>query len=147
MNKHIEKMDDKYYLDLCKKIADENKDFVSPTQIGVGAVIVNDNKIVGIGYRCTKILKPPYEDITYHAEHCAIMNAGPLCKNATLYVSYEPCTKRIKYECPTPDCCCDLIEKSGIKRVVYIESDEGLGKGGEIELKKRGIEVEKSMYN
>ena len=138
-------MNDSYYLDLCAEIAEMNIDMISPKKIGVGAIIVKDNKIVGKGYRWTKVLQEePYKDITYHAEHCAIMNAGPLCKDATLYVTMEPCNKRITYDWSTPDCCCDLIVKSGIKRVVYINKDEGLGKGGEEYLKSRGIEVEKS---
>jgi diaminohydroxyphosphoribosylaminopyrimidine deaminase / 5-amino-6-(5-phosphoribosylamino)uracil reductase len=138
-------MNDSYYLDLCAEIAEMNIDMISPKKIGVGAIIVKDNKIVGKGYRWTKVLQEePYKDITYHAEHCAIMNAGPLCKDATLYVTMEPCNKRITYDWSTPDCCCDLIVKSGIKRVVYLESDNGLGGGGEEYLKSRGIEVEKS---
>jgi pyrimidine deaminase RibD-like protein len=132
-------------LEFCKDVAEHHVDMISPTKIGVGAVVVKDNKIVGVGWRWTKVLQEePYKDITYHAEHCAIMNAGPLCKDATLYVTMEPCNKRILYNWPTPDCCCDLIIKSGIKRVVYMDKDEGLGKGGEEYLKSRGIEVEES---
>ena len=135
----------KFYLNLCKKIAEEKPDLVSPTKIGVGAVVVKDNKIVGIGYRFTRILQEsPYKDITYHAEHCAITNAGPKCNGATLYVTMEPCTKRIQYDWATPDCCCDLIINSGIKKVIFVEEDTGLGSGGTKYLQERGIEVEKS---
>jgi pyrimidine deaminase RibD-like protein len=139
---------DEKFLVMAEILAKNHPDQVSTSPRSVGAIIVKDGKIVGTGYRWTKVLQEePFKDITYHAEHCAIMNAGPLCKDATLYVTMEPCTKRIHYGWPTPDCCCDLIVKSGIKRVVYLESDNGLGTGGEEELKKRGIEVEKSTYN
>lgn len=132
------------FLCLCDLIATENVDKVSPTQKGVGCVIVKDGKIVGKGHRWTKILQnEPYKDITYHAEHCAIMHAGPECYGATLYTSFEPCTQRIYYEWPTPQCCCDIIARVGIKRVVFGKSDSGLGKGGTELLSKHGIKVEK----
>jgi diaminohydroxyphosphoribosylaminopyrimidine deaminase/5-amino-6-(5-phosphoribosylamino)uracil reductase len=131
------------YLEQCALIATQQPDEVSPVKMGVGCIIVKDGKIVGKGHRWTKILqKEPYKDITYHAEHCAITNAGPLCKGATLYCTMEPCNKRVQYEHPTPRCCCELIKESGIKRVVYIIDDENLGEGGKEELIKGGIEVE-----
>lgn len=74
----------------------------------VGCVIVHNDKIIGEGWH-QKSGKP-------HAEVNAIESVGTnteLLKNATIYVSLEPCSHFGK----TPPCA-DLIISKGIKKVI-----------------------------
>ena len=109
----------------------------------IGALIVKNNEIVGTGFRKTDVLqKEPYKDITYHAEHMALIQAGDKARNATLYTTLEPCTMRSKgpgWDAPEP--CCKLIYEAGIKRVVVGILDEDFGGGGSKYLIDKGIEV------
>lgn len=128
----------KKYLSIAYKLAKENPD----GGVSVGCVIVKGGKIISKGYRITKIIfKNPLIDITYHAEHIALLRAGIKAKGATLYVTLEPCAKRCCYQGDNTVCCSDLIIEAGIKTVVYCESDNGLGKGGEEKLINAGIKV------
>jgi diaminohydroxyphosphoribosylaminopyrimidine deaminase/5-amino-6-(5-phosphoribosylamino)uracil reductase len=112
-------------LDLAKK----GEGFTSPNPM-VGAVIVKDKRVVGKGYH-----KAAGEA---HAEVNAIDNAGALAKNATLYVTLEPCNHTGR----TPPCT-EKIIASGIHRVVAAMNDPNSGvKGGGLEhLKNCGINV------
>ena len=99
----------------------------------VGAVIVVDDRIIGEGYhvRCGE----------GHAEVNAFASVKDesLLKDATIYVSLEPCAHYGK----TPPCA-DLIIKKGVKRVVVGCIDpfaEVKGRGIE-KIRKAGIEVE-----
>lgn len=109
-----------------------------------GAVIVKDGKIIGHGNRKTAVLqKNPYKDITYHAEHIAMMEAGDV-RGATLYTVLEPCAVRSKsainaWEPSAP--CCQLLFEAGISRVVFALSDTNFGAGGAEYLKAKGIEI------
>lgn len=108
----------------------------------VGAIIVKNGRIVGRGCRTTTIIQEnPYKDVTYHAEHNAIMEAGDAAKGATLYSTLEPCAVRLllpnSFEPPQP--CCQLIHEAGIKRVVFPKRDEKFG--GAKYLLEKGIEV------
>ncbi len=98
----------------------------------VGAVLVNNNIIIGEGYHVKA-----GED---HAELMAIKSApGDLLKEATLYVTLEPCSHYGK----TPPCA-DMIVHKGIGRVVVGSGDTSSkvsGRGIEI-LKKGACEVE-----
>lgn len=98
----------------------------------VGAVIVNDGKIIGEGFTS------PFGSA--HAEVNAIASVmdKALLKQATLYVTLEPCSHFGK----TPPCA-DLIIEHGIPSVVVGLPDphekvagQGIGK-----LRKSGIEV------
>ena len=100
----------------------------------VGAVIVADGYIIGEGYhvRCGE----------GHAEVNAFASVRPedeaLLKDATLYVSLEPCSHYGK----TPPCA-DLIINKGVRRVVVGCIDpfaEVQGRGIK-KLKEAGIEV------
>src|SRR5690606_6510559 len=97
----------------------------------VGAVVVNDGRVVGIGAHL-KAGEP-------HAEVHAIRMAGENAKQATVYVTLEPCSHHGK----TPPCA-DLLVNSGVKRVVIATTDPNplvAGKGIS-KLKAAGIEVE-----
>jgi diaminohydroxyphosphoribosylaminopyrimidine deaminase/5-amino-6-(5-phosphoribosylamino)uracil reductase len=76
----------------------------------VGAVVVSQNRIVGMGYH-----RGPGTD---HAEVVALRHAGPKARGATLYVTLEPCCHHGR----TPPCT-DAIIRAGIRLVVYGEHD------------------------
>ena len=76
---------------------------VSPNP-AVGALVVNNDKIVGEGWT-----QPPGQN---HAEIMAIEQAGELAKGASLYTTLEPCN----YHGRTPPCV-EKIIKSQIKKV------------------------------
>src|SRR4051794_38797441 len=71
----------------------------------VGAVVVRDGEIVGVGAH-ERFGGP-------HAEVMALAEAGDDARGATLYVSLEPCAHQGK----TPPCT-DAIVAAGISRVV-----------------------------
>ncbi len=124
------------YMRRCLELAESGAGFVSPNPM-VGAVIVHQDKIIGEGYH------QRYGQA--HAEVNAIKtvlerypDAEELLKEATIYVSLEPCAHHGK----TPPCA-DLIIKHQIPKVVvgcrdpFVQVD---GKGIE-KLKNAGIEV------
>lgn len=98
----------------------------------VGAVVVRNNKIVGVGWH-----KRAGGE---HAEAMALRDAGRRAKNSTLYVTLEPCS--------TPGrvgACTDAIIAAGVSRVVYILDDpnpRNAGRAKEV-LAKAGISCEK----
>ena len=97
--------DDKY-IERCIQLA-RNGLYNTPPNPMVGAVIVHNDRIIGEGYH-----------IRYgegHAEVNAIRSVKDerLLKEATIYVSLEPCSHYGK----TPPCA-DLIIRKGIPRVV-----------------------------
>lgn len=110
----------------------------------VGAIIVKNGKIVGKGYRTTKILQEdPYKDITFHAEHIAIKEAGAKAKGATIYCTLEPCAGRsvLPGAWHPPEPCCKLIADAGIKKVIFPKRDTSVGEGGAEYLLSKGVEV------
>ncbi len=120
----------------CLELAKIGAGFVSPNPM-VGAVIVQDDKIVGEGYhKC-------YGEA--HAEVNAIGqvidrfdDAAQVLSQSTIYVSLEPCAHHGK----TPPCA-DLIIKHGIPKVVVgcrDPFDQVNGKGIE-KLIQAGTEV------
>lgn len=130
-------MTDELYMKRCLELAELGMGNVSPNPM-VGCVIVNGGKIIGEGYH-QKIGEE-------HAEVNAINNvfakfgtkAPALLKDATAYVSLEPCAHFGK----TPPCA-DLLIKHQIKKVVIGNNDPFTkvnGKGIE-KLKDVGIEV------
>lgn len=103
--------------------------YVNPNPL-VGAVIVKDKKIIGEGYHRF------YGG--HHAEIEAFNSATEDTKDATMYVTLEPCCHYGK----TPPCV-NAIIKNGIKKVVIGLKDPNpkvLGMGIEI-LRANGIEV------
>lgn len=126
--------DDERFMQRCIQLAKNGQQNAKPNPM-VGAVIVSaDGKIIGEGYhvRCGE----------GHAEVNAFASVRPedepLLKEATLYVSLEPCSHYGK----TPPCA-DLIVKKGVRRVVVgciDEFAEVQGRGIK-KLQESGIDV------
>ncbi len=130
-------MTDEFYMNRCLDLASLGIANVSPNPM-VGCVIVKDKQIIGEGYH--------QKFGEAHAEVNAINDvfrkygdeASTLLKNATAYVSLEPCAHFGK----TPPCA-DLLIKHQVKKVVIGNHDPFTkvnGKGVE-KLKNAGIEV------
>jgi len=121
--------EDKRFMQMALDLAKKGEGFTSPNPM-VGAVIVKDQKVVGKGYH-----KAAGEA---HAEVNAIDDAGALAKNATLYVTLEPCNHTGR----TPPCT-EKVIASGIRRVVAAMDDPNPGvKGGGLDyLKSCGISI------
>ena len=102
----------------------------------VGAVIVNNNKILSTGFH--KKYGAP------HAEQVAINNLNSsLPPSATLYVTLEPCCHKGK-----TDPCTDLIIKNKFHRVVIGSMDPNpLAGGGARILKENNIQVDEGICN
>ena len=124
---------DEKYMQRCIQLAANGIQGARPNPM-VGAVIVANGRIIGEGYhvRCGE----------GHAEVNAFASVSPedeaLLKDATIYVSLEPCSHYGK----TPPCA-DLIIKKGVRRVVVGTIDpfaEVQGRGIK-KLKDAGIEV------
>jgi len=94
----------------------------STYEVPVGAVIVNNGKIIGTGYNQRETLKDP----TAHAEIIAIRQAsenlgGWRLLDSTMYVTLEPCAM-----------CAGAIVNSRIKRVVIGAMDPKRGCCGSV---------------
>lgn len=124
------------YMQRCLELAELGKGMVSPNPM-VGAVIVHGDKIIGEGYH--------HKYGEAHAEVNAIdqiiithPDSTQLLKQATIYVSLEPCAHHGK----TPPCA-DLIIKHQIPKVVVGCRDpfEAVNGKGIEKLINAGIEV------
>ncbi|HHY71755.1 MAG TPA: bifunctional diaminohydroxyphosphoribosylaminopyrimidine deaminase/5-amino-6-(5-phosphoribosylamino)uracil reductase RibD [Bacillus bacterium] len=123
-------MTDHDYMKLAIELAAKTEGQTSPNPV-VGAVVVKDNQIVGMGAH----LKAGEA----HAEVHAIRMAGDQAAGATIYVTLEPCSHFGR----TPPCT-DLLINSQVRRVVIASTDPNplvAGKGIE-KLRNAGIEVE-----
>lgn len=89
---------------LALKLALKAKGKTSPNPL-VGALVVKSAKIIGRGFHAKAGLA--------HAEAVALDRAGKLAKDATLYVTLEPCAHTGR----TPPCVNRIIS-SGVKEVV-----------------------------
>ena len=116
-------------------LAQKGRGRVSPNPL-VGAVVVNDGKVVGRGYH-HGAGKP-------HAEVNALSEAGYLAEGATMYVTLEPCLTWGR----TPPCT-EAIIKAGISRVLVATTDPNpsvSGKGIEL-LRNSGLQVELGLLD
>ena len=95
----------------------------------VGAVVVRDGRIVGLGAHLQHGDK--------HAEVQALDMAKSQAEGATIYVSLEPCT----HFGTTPPCVNKIIE-SGITKVIYAMKDTTLSSNCDEVLSDAGIEVD-----
>jgi len=121
--------DENVIMQRCLELARKGAGMVSPNPM-VGCVIVRNGEIVGEGFH-RKFGGP-------HAEIFAMKCAGKKIKDATLYVSLEPCVHFGK----TPPCTDEIIQ-SGISRVVIASKDPNplvSGKGIR-QLREAGIQV------
>ena len=105
--------------------------FTTTPNPNVGCVIVKDNRIIGTGYH-RQAGQP-------HAEVYALQQAGALAKNATAYVTLEPCSHFGR----TPPCANALID-AGISRVVVAMQDPNPQVSGQgiARLRAAGIRVD-----
>ena len=120
-----DKHKDKFYMEFARHSATKSKD----NSTKVGACLVNDNRLLSIGYNgaprgfpdekvpITHNENDPIEfrknSYMVHAELNSILNYGGSLKDlqgATLYVTISPCHE-----------CAKTIIQTGIKRVVYLE--------------------------
>jgi diaminohydroxyphosphoribosylaminopyrimidine deaminase/5-amino-6-(5-phosphoribosylamino)uracil reductase len=117
-------------LERALELAERGRWKVGPRHPLVGAVVVRDGEVVGEGW---------YEfDAVRHAEPIALEQAGGRARNATLYVSLEPCNHHGR----TPPCSQAVID-AGVAKVVIGSRDPNPKAAGGIErLRAAGIEVE-----
>ena len=121
---------DRSYMRLAVKLAEHGRGRTNPNPV-VGAVIVRDNRILGVGYHAR------YGDL--HAERAALSNCTDPTDGATLYVTLEPCC----HQGNQPPCT-DAILQAGIRRVVIGSDDPNplvAGQGVRI-LRDNGVKVE-----
>jgi diaminohydroxyphosphoribosylaminopyrimidine deaminase/5-amino-6-(5-phosphoribosylamino)uracil reductase len=121
---------DYFYMDKVLKLAQNGVGHVNPNPL-VGAIIVQNGKIIGEGYH--------QKFGEAHAEINAIKNVSESINNATLYVNLEPCSHTGK----TPSCAKEII-KHNFKRIVIANIDPNplvAGKGIEM-LRNAGIHVD-----
>ena len=101
---------DEHFMQLALKQAKKAFDL---EDVPVGAVIVNNEKIIGAGFNSREIDQDP----TAHAEMTAIRSASSQLgtwrlNDSTLYVTLEPCAM-----------CAGAIVQARMKRVVFGASD------------------------
>ena len=134
-----------YFMGIAFLSAKRSKDPVTQ----VGACIVIDDKIIGIGYngfprgnnddnmpwgKEGEYLETKYPYVV-HAELNAILNSNKSVKDATIYATPFPCNE-----------CSKAIIQSGISKVVYFSDkhkDKDSTKASVRMLENAGIEVEK----
>jgi len=119
----------KTYIQLTIELAKKGIGLVSPNPL-VGAVIVKDDKIIGVGYhaKCGE----------NHAEINAFNNCKESPEGATLYVNLEPCSHYGK----TPPCTDAIIKNKIIKVVIGTTDPNPLVSGKGVKaLREAGIEV------
>lgn len=112
------------------QLAERGRGFVEPNPL-VGAVVVRGDRAVGEGWH--------RRFGETHAEVHALAEAGAAAREATLYVTLEPCCHQGK----TPPCT-DALLRAGIRRVVAAMLDPFpavAGKGVAI-LREAGVTVE-----
>ena len=98
-------MDDNYYMNIA--LQEANKAYLKD-EVPVGCIIVQNNKIIGVGHN----LKESTKNILNHAELIAIKKASKKINdwrldNSVMYVTLYPCSM-----------CASAIVSSRIKRIV-----------------------------
>ena len=126
---------DEYFMNEALKQA---KDALQSEEVPVGAVIVNQNRIIARAYNMTQQLK----DVTAHAEMIAITSASnylgaKYLNECTLFVTLEPCLM-----------CAAALKWAQLDRIVYAASDpkEGFSRIGSNVLHKK-TEVVSGILN
>lgn len=112
--------EDERYMLRALQLAEHARD--AENEVPVGAVLVHDGQILGLGWNRNITLHDP----TAHAEIMALRAAGEKQQNyrlpgATLYVTLEPCSM-----------CAMALVHARIGRVVYAASDPKTGAAGSV---------------
>ena len=111
------------------ELAERGRGTTHPNPV-VGAVVVSEGEVVGEGWHERK--GGP------HAELVALEAAGARARDATLYVTMEPC----RHHGGTPPCTTAVLE-AGVARVVSGSLDPNPEAGGGLEqLREAGLDVE-----
>lgn len=121
-------MDEKY-MEQALTLAQYARGRTNPNPM-VGAVIVRDGRVVGQGWH--------RQAGTPHAEINALQQAGELARNATIYVTLEPCSHHGR-----TGPCVEALIAAGIKKVIIAMTDPNplvAGQGIQ-KLHEAGIEV------
>ncbi len=106
-------MSDEEYMNIALKEAEQA---LNEEEVPVGAVVVLDNKIIGIGHNT----RQKTHDITNHAELIAIRDASRKLGDwrldkTTIYITLSPCMM-----------CASAIKESRIKRIVIGVNNQDL---------------------
>jgi diaminohydroxyphosphoribosylaminopyrimidine deaminase/5-amino-6-(5-phosphoribosylamino)uracil reductase len=122
------------YMGYALSLAELALGYTSPNP-AVGAVVVKDGAVVGLGYT-----QPPG---SAHAEVVALKQAGERAKGATIYVTLEPCCHNGR----TPPCTQAIID-AGITKVhvALIDPNPLVSGKGIKQLGKAGIEIVLGEY-
>lgn len=122
--------DDLFFMEEALRLAARGWGFTSPNPM-VGAVVVKDGEIVGRGYHQAAGKA--------HAEVNALNDAGEAARDATLYVTLEPCNHTGR----TPPCTRRILQ-SGVRRVVCAMEDPNpnVTGGGVRYLQANGVSVD-----
>ena len=125
--------DDTLFMKQALALAARGRGYTSPNPM-VGAVVVQDGKVVGKGYH--------HAAGEPHAEVNAIDDAGVNARGATIYVTLEPCNHVGR----TPPCT-EKILTAGIRKVVVAMADPNpvVEGGGMAYLRQTGLEVESGI--
>jgi diaminohydroxyphosphoribosylaminopyrimidine deaminase/5-amino-6-(5-phosphoribosylamino)uracil reductase len=117
------------YMTYALSLAELALGYTSPNP-AVGAVVVKDGAVVGLGHT-----QPPG---LAHAEVVALQQAGERSRGATMYVTLEPCCHYGR----TPPCVKSIIE-AGISKihVALVDPNPKVSGQGIEQIKKAGIEV------
>jgi tRNA(adenine34) deaminase len=112
--------EDAQYMQRALQLAAHARD--AENEVPVGAVLVQDGEIVGLGWNRNITMHDP----TAHAEIMAMRAAGEKLANhrlsgATLYVTLEPCSM-----------CAMAMIHARLGRVVYAASDPKTGAAGSV---------------
>ena len=117
------------YMECALSLAELARGYASPNP-AVGAVVVKDGIIVGMGYT-----QPAGSD---HAEVMALRQAGDLARGATMYVSLEPCCHYGR----TPPCTQAIINaKIAEVHIALIDPNPAVSGRGVRELDAAGIKT------
>lgn len=120
---------DRAMIQRCLMLAEKGLGQTAPNPL-VGAVVVQENQIVGEGFH-PGAGQP-------HAEVFALRQAGDRARNSTVYVNLEPCNHHGR----TPPCSTALI-KAGVARVVVgmVDPNPKVAGSGIETLRNAGIDV------
>jgi diaminohydroxyphosphoribosylaminopyrimidine deaminase/5-amino-6-(5-phosphoribosylamino)uracil reductase len=127
-------MTDEHYIRRTLELAEKGRALTSPG-VMVGAVIVNNGRVVGEGFYT-------YDGVQ-HAEVIALEQAGSDAHGSTIYTNLEPCSQHTRNHGRTPPCANALIE-AGVARVVTAMADPNpiVNGTGIAMLRDAGIQIE-----